>query len=83
MATTADPRRAPWRARLSVLVATALAVVATVGSVGAVHRSLTSPSAGFVVHSDAREGLRRRLAEASGVSKVCSWYRDNRLRSAC
>ncbi|TNH30225.1 hypothetical protein FHG89_08795 [Micromonospora orduensis] len=135
LATTADPRRSPWRARLSVLVATALAVVATAGSAGAVHRSLTSPSAGFVVHSDAdfttaqsavdrvltdasgraddrvlgvsithaddgrgttivvqfepdlstneQEGLRRQLAEVPGVAKVCPWYRDNHLRSAC
>ncbi|WP_405430271.1 hypothetical protein [Micromonospora sp. NBC_00617] len=135
LATTADPRRSPWRARLSVLVGTALAVVAIVGSAGAVHRTLTSPPAGFVVHTDAasgatpteaehivrgadgtvdsringfhitypvdgegptvtveftpglsrtaQEGLRRTLAEARGVSKVCSWYRDSHVRSAC
>jgi len=131
LATTADPRRSPWRARLSVLIGTSLAVVPIVASAGAIHRSLTSPPAGLVVHTDAsstttgsaleqiisgadvrgssmttkradgsdgpttivefqpglsqdgQERLRRSLTEAPGVSKVCSWYRDNHLRSAC
>ncbi|MET8251843.1 hypothetical protein [Micromonospora sp. NPDC005197] len=126
LATTADPRWSPWRARLSVLVGAALVVVPVVASAGAVHDSLTSPPVGFVVHTDAGSGftnfvepgdssvrglqtrytdgdegptsfvefepglsadgqdrLRRRLAEAPGVTRICSWYRNNHLRSAC
>ncbi|MFC7709971.1 hypothetical protein [Micromonospora lupini] len=133
LATTADPRRSAWRARLSVLVGTALAVVAAVASAGAVHHSLTSPPVGFAVHTDAastpsavdrissradaevasrvysfrinyavdgegptgiveftpglsaqeQERLRRDLAALPGVTRVCTWYRDNHLRSTC
>ncbi|MGC4819649.1 hypothetical protein [Micromonospora sp. DT63] len=126
LATTADPRRSPWRARLSVLVGAALVVVPVVASAGAVHDSLTSPPVGFVVHTDAdtevtdlvgpgdvsvvgvhtryddgdggpisfveftpglsadgQDQLRRQLALKPGVSKICSWYRNNHLRSAC
>ncbi|MEU4333823.1 hypothetical protein AB0F59_04260 [Micromonospora lupini] len=130
LATTADPRRSAWRARLSVLVGVALAVVAAVASAGAVHHSLTSPPAGFVVHTDAastvdrilsrgdaevdsrvngfrinyavdgegrtgiveftpglsaqeQERLRRHLTALPGVTRVCTWYRDNHPRSTC
>lgn len=33
--------------------------------------------------ADGQERLRRHLAEVPGVTKVCSWYRDNHLRSRC
>ncbi|WP_435206671.1 hypothetical protein [Micromonospora sp. bgisy143] len=33
--------------------------------------------------ADGQEQLRRRLAQAPGVTRVCSWYRNNHLRSAC
>ncbi|MGV9215115.1 hypothetical protein ACTFTM_24915 [Micromonospora sp. RB23] len=126
LATTADPRWSPWRARLSMLVGAALVVVPVVTSTGAVHDALTSPQVGFVVHREAGSGftdlvergdlsvrgvqtnraeggegpisfvefepglsadgqdqLRRRLAQAPGVTRVCPWYRNNHLRSAC
>ncbi|MFC5925814.1 hypothetical protein [Micromonospora vulcania] len=130
LAPIADPRRSPRRARVAVLVGAALVVVTCVASAGPIHRSLTEPPAGFVVHglpdltatdsaavkaatsgpgvvetstvtradgkgvtmtvrfgpglsADGQEQLRQALAKAPGVTKVCSWYRDNRLRSAC
>ncbi|MCM0674935.1 hypothetical protein NCC78_09560 [Micromonospora phytophila] len=133
VAAAADPQRAPWHARVSVLVGVSLAVIASVAPVEGIYRGLTSPPAGFVVHTsseftvtepafdrvvqgaasgygvesmttvrapdheglsitvqfrpdlpvDGQERLRRHLTEAPGVTKVCSWYRDNHLRSRC
>ncbi|WP_433535171.1 hypothetical protein ACQPZK_24195 [Micromonospora sp. CA-249363] len=33
--------------------------------------------------ADGQDQLRRRLEQAPGVTRVCSWYRNNHLRSAC
>ncbi|MET8084694.1 hypothetical protein [Micromonospora sp. NPDC005237] len=33
--------------------------------------------------ADGQDQLRRQLAQKPGVSKICSWYRNNHLRSAC
>ncbi|WP_410819071.1 hypothetical protein [Micromonospora sp. 050-3] len=135
LAAVADPRRAPRRARVSVLVGVLLAIVAGVALAGGIYPALTSPPVGFIVHTsseftvteptferfvhraarggygveggvrvdaagddegptitiqfrsnlpaDGQERLRRHLAEVPGVTKVCSWYRDNHLRSRC
>ncbi|MGC4757595.1 hypothetical protein [Micromonospora trifolii] len=138
LAAVADPRRAPRRARVSVLVGVLLAIVAGVVLAGGIYPALTSPPVGFIVHTnseftvteptfervvervvqraptgygveggvrvdaagddegptitiqfrsnlpaDGQERLRRHLAEVPGVTKVCSWYRDNHLRSRC
>ncbi|WP_433318364.1 hypothetical protein ACQP0U_11970 [Micromonospora sp. CA-269861] len=51
LAAVADPRRAPRRARASVLVGVLLAIVAGVALSGGIYTALTSPPVGFIVHT--------------------------------
>jgi hypothetical protein len=70
------------RGDLSVRGVQAVRGVQTVrGSGGEGPTSFVEFEAGL--SADGQDQLRRRLEQAPGVTRVCSWYRNNHLRSTC